>query len=759
MIRRFQDWLKPTSSDPDLAHRQYLLNIVLLGLAGPGFTFGVIMLILWLLDLSPPAGAISGLGVQPFYLLSYWLGRRGRIKLAAYIPASVVFLAMAGSFLQVGVGHISTIGMAMVVVTAGILIGVEAATLFVVLSVIVYLLSGYAQQSGLIPNAMLPAETVVIDAIGLGLGLTVLVIFNWISSREMQRSLRAERDLTARLQVQSRELEHLVQQRTLSLQRKAIQLEATAAIAKLTSELVAPQELMKRVIELIQSRFGYYHVSAFILDETGNWASLAASTGEVGRALMEKHFRLAVGSVSMIGWATANRTLRVAQNVDQDPFYFRMPALADTRSELAIPLIVGNRLIGALDIQSSESEAFTEDDIRTMEAIADELAIAIDSARLLRQTQQQLERFESSYRELAQPSWRRIARSIEESLLQAGIPTPIASDEGLPTFETIERAARNREVVLSEDQREVAIPIQMRGEVIAIIGARKPAEHQRWSHEDLALLQAISSQIALAMESARQYSEEHRRLAELEVVNRVSQAVSQHLRLESLYRVVHAQINQVLGKTDLYFALYDPEASLIRFPYVSEKKNIVELAPIPYGDDLTSLVIRTRQPLLLQEEMQRRARALGAKLEGQVARSWLGVPLLIGDDILGALVVLDREREMRYSEDDAALLTTLASQVATALQNAQLMEQVQRAARRERLIHEITSKVRRAPDFRTILETTTRELSRSLRASRASIQLGIEAERTDSSNEGLQGQTPNPAQDPPSQESDEGAVP
>jgi GAF domain-containing protein len=732
MIRRFQDWLRPTSPDPDTAHRQYLLNIVLLGLAGPGFAFGVIMLVLWLLNLSPPAGVIAGLGVQPFYLLSYWLGRRGRVKLAGYIPASVVFLAMAGSFLQVGVGHISTVGIAMVVVTAGILIGVEAATIFVVLGMVVYLLSGWAQQFGLITAAFPPSETVIIDAIGLGLGLAVLVIFNWISGREMQRALRIERDLTARLQVQSRELEQMVQQRTMSLQRKAAQLETTAAIAKLASEMADPQELMNRAIELTHSRFGYYHVSIFMIDETGNWADLIASTGEVGHALIEKHFRLAVGSVSMIGWATANRSLRMAQDVIEDPFYFKLPALPDTRSELAIPLIVGNRLLGALDIQSTEGDAFGEDDIQAMEAIADELAVAIDSARLLRQTQQQLERFESSYRDLARPSWRRIARSIEGSAFQAGIFSPIIEGEEQRGFDTIDRAAQRREAIVSDDESEMAVPVQMRGEVVATIGARKTGENERWSSEDVALLQAISRQIALALESARQYTEEHRRLAELEVVNRISQAVSQHLRLESLYRVVHAQVHQVLDETDLYFALYDRDANLLRFPYVSENKSVVEVPPVAYGDDLTSLIIRTRQPLLIQSDVERRARALGARLEGRIPRSWLGVPLLIGDDILGALVVLDYDREMRYSEDDAALLTTLASQVATALQNAQLMEQVQRTARRERLIHEITSKVRRAPDFRTILETTARELSRSLRAARASIKLGAEAPGTGS---------------------------
>lgn len=755
MIKRFQDWLKPTSPDPDIAHRQYLLNIVLLGLAGPGFTFGVIMLVLWLLNLSPPAGAIAGLGVQPFYILSYWLGRRGRVKLAAYIPASVVFLVMAGSFLQVGIGHISTVGMAMVVVSAGILIGVEAATLFVVLSMVVYLLSGWAQQYGFISTVFPPSETVIIDAIGLGLGLAVLVIFNWISGREMQRALRLERDLTARLQVQSRELEYLVQQRTLSLQRKATQLETTSTIAKLASEMADPQELMNRAIELIHSRFGYYHVSIFMLDETGNWGNLIASTGEVGHTLIEKHFRLAVGSVSMIGWVTANRSPRIAQDVNEDPFYFRLPTLPDTRSELTIPLIVGNRLLGALDIQSIESDAFTEDDIRTMEAIADELAIAIDSARLLRQTQQQLERFESSYRDLTRPSWRRIARSIEGTVIQAGVLTPILPGEEKHRFDTIDQAAQRQELILSDDEREIAIPVQMRGEVVATIGARRTGDSERWSSEDVALLQAISRQIALALESARQYTEEHRRLAELEVVNRVSQAVSQHLRLESLYRVVHAQIHQVLDETDLYFALYDPEANLIRFPYVSENKSVVNVPPILYGDDLTSLIIRTRQPLLLQKDAERRARALGAKIEGKIARSWLGVPLLIGDDILGALVVLDHEREMRYSEDDAALLTTLASQVATALQNAQLMEQVQRTARRERLIHEITSKVRRAPDFKTILETTARELSRSLRATRASIKLGPEAPKISSMEEFPQEQIQNEREESPPQESSE----
>ena len=718
MNKRFRKLIAGKSQNPDIAHRQYLLNIILLGLAGSGFIFGIVMLILWLLDLSPPTGAIAALCVQPFYILAYILGRRGRVTIAGYIPTTVVFAAMAGSFFQVGVGHISTIGLAMVVITAGILIGAGAATLFTVLGVVAYLIGGWAQLNGYVPTATIPADSIIIDAVGLGLGLLVLVIFNWISNRDMRRTLGLERSLTSRLQAQSHDLEDQVTQRTASLERKAIQLETTAEIARLASEMLDPSELMSKAVNLIQTRFGFYHASIFLLDETGLWAS----TGEAGKALISQHHRLAAGSASIIGWVTANRLPRVTMDVADDPFYFRNPLLPETRSEMAVPLVVGTRLLGALDVHSAVPEAFQEDDVRAIEAIATELAIAIDSTRLILETQRQLERFESSYRDLARQSWRRIARSTGGKDIRIG-PPEITTLEDAPGYKTSYDAEAKRTPVLSDDGRELSVPVQMRGEVIATITARKPNEEDRWSEEDVALLSAVSNQTALALESARQYTEEHRRVAELEVVNRVSQAVSQHLRLDSLYRVVHAQINQVLGETDMYIGLYVKEEEKLRFPYVSESKEVIKVDPLPLEDGLPALIIRTRQPLLLQQDTERRVKALGTDAEDKVARSWLGIPLITGDGILGVIVVQDFEREQRFSEDDAALMTTIASQVATALQNAQLMEQIQRTARRERLIREIASKVRRAPDMKAILSTTARELNRAFNATSTSIQL------------------------------------
>lgn len=722
MINRFRKLLAGTSDKPEIAQRQYLLNVILAAIGVPSLIYGLVMLILWMLDAFPPTGAVVGFILLPFFLASYWLSRRGFVILAALVPTSLVFAVMLASLFLPDLGHVSIIGFALVVVAAGILIGAGAATIFAILSVGAYGLNWWAQINGLAPSAFLPVESAFINTLGLGIGLAVLVIVNWLSDREMRRALRIERELTNRLQVESQNLEDEVRKRTQSLERKAIQLETIAEIARLASEMLDPQELMDQAVEVIRSRFGFYHVSIYLLDDTGNWANLEASTGEAGKTLIAQHHRLATGSASIIGWVTTNRLPRFSMKVSDDPFYYGNPLLPETQSELSVPLMVGPRLLGAVDIHSSQSEGFSEDDIRALEAIAGELAIAIDSSRLIRQTQMQLQRFEASYRDLARQSWSRIAENPGLNTVHLGGST-IGETNEKETFETLELARMKGEPVLSDNELEIAVPVQMRGEVIATIGARRTENDDPWTEDDIALLKAVAGQTALALESARQYTEEHRRVTELEVINRISQAVSQHIRLDSLYRVVHTQINQVLGDTDMYIALYDPDLEQISFLYVYENREVIKVAPMPLGENLPALIIRTQQPLLLSEDTERRAKALGAYSEDQIARSWLGVPLLIGDERIGIMVVQDFENERRYTEDDAALMTTIASQVATALQNAQLMDQIQRTARRERLIHEITSKVRRAPDRKAIMETAAKELNRALNATSTSIQL------------------------------------
>jgi len=171
------------------------------------------------------------------------------------------------------------------------------------------------------------------------------------------------------------------------------QLQAAAEVGRAATSILNIELLLTRALELIRERFGYYHASIFLLDDEGKYAFLRESTGEIGALLKARGHRLAVGSNSIIGWVTANRRPRVASDVGKDPVHFKNELLPDTRSEAAIPLLVGDRLIGALDVQSRASNAFTPADLEVLQILADQLAVAIENGRLFSR-QQRLTQFE-----------------------------------------------------------------------------------------------------------------------------------------------------------------------------------------------------------------------------------------------------------------------------------------------------------------------------------------------------------------------------
>jgi len=160
------------------------------------------------------------------------------------------------------------------------------------------------------------------------------------------------------------------------------QLAAAAEVGRAATSILDIDELMARALELIRERFGYYHASIFLLDDAGEFAVLRESTGEVGKLLKARGHRLAVGSNSLIGWVTANRQARVASDVGKDPFHFKNELLPDTRAEAALPLRLGDRVIGALDVQSRQSEAFKPSDLEVLQILTDQLAVAIENGRL-----------------------------------------------------------------------------------------------------------------------------------------------------------------------------------------------------------------------------------------------------------------------------------------------------------------------------------------------------------------------------------------
>ncbi len=187
----------------------------------------------------------------------------------------------------------------------------------------------------------------------------------------------------------------LLQQANLKLERAALQLQAAAEVSRATGSILDPDELIQQVVKLTCERFGLYYVGLYLVDQTGEvdghpgkWAVLRAGTGEAGRQMVANGRRIEIGGDSMVGWCIANRKSRMEEHVSEEAARQKNPLLPGTRSKLGLPLISRGQAIGAMTIQSAEPAAFSEEDITTLQTMADQLANAIENARLFTERKQ-----------------------------------------------------------------------------------------------------------------------------------------------------------------------------------------------------------------------------------------------------------------------------------------------------------------------------------------------------------------------------------
>lgn len=168
------------------------------------------------------------------------------------------------------------------------------------------------------------------------------------------------------------------------VERQTRQLQAANLVGREVASILDLNELLPRMVDIICETYDFYYAGVFLLDETRQWAVLRAGRGQAGKALIAEGHKLEVGGHSMIGWATGHRQARIALDVGEEAVHFRNPHLPHTRSEMALPLVAGNKVVGALTVQSTQERAFSEEDILTLQTMADHLAVAINNAYLVR---------------------------------------------------------------------------------------------------------------------------------------------------------------------------------------------------------------------------------------------------------------------------------------------------------------------------------------------------------------------------------------
>jgi transcriptional regulator with GAF, ATPase, and Fis domain len=170
------------------------------------------------------------------------------------------------------------------------------------------------------------------------------------------------------------------------LQKQAIRLNASTAVNRAVASILDPQELLQTTVSLVHDLYHLDHVSVYLLDDTRDWAVLHTSTGDAGQELVAHHHRLAVGGESLVGWVCAHRQPRIAPDLSADPVHLENTLLPKTRSELVLPLTTNDTLLGALDLQSARISAFDDDDVRSLQDMADLVALALQNAYSLAET-------------------------------------------------------------------------------------------------------------------------------------------------------------------------------------------------------------------------------------------------------------------------------------------------------------------------------------------------------------------------------------
>jgi len=186
-------------------------------------------------------------------------------------------------------------------------------------------------------------------------------------------------------------VQQLLHQANLKLDRRALQLQAAAEVSRATGSILDPDELIHQVVELTRERFGLYYVGLYLVgrtDETRKWGYLRAGTGEAGRQMVAQGRKIEVGGDSMVGWCIANGRYRLMEDFSAEAALQKNPLLPATRSKLALPLISRGQAIGAMTFQSAQPAAFAEEDITTLQTMADQLANAIENARLFAEHRQ-----------------------------------------------------------------------------------------------------------------------------------------------------------------------------------------------------------------------------------------------------------------------------------------------------------------------------------------------------------------------------------
>lgn len=391
--------------------------------------------------------------------------------------------------------------------------------------------------------------------------ITVLVYFSAKRLQDaMQKAAESEKSLilsNESLKELNRTLENRVETRTAELtvangrnERRARQFGAIAHVARTITSLQDEDPLLSRLAHIISEHFGFYHVGIFLTDEEQQYVILRASNSESGRRMLARRHKLMIGRAGIVGHVASSGTPRIALDVESDAAFKENPDLPDTRSEMALPLKIGDQIIGILDLQSTEPNTFIPEDTEVIYALADQVAIALQNARSHETTRRLLEEAQRTSGTYLKEAWR-LLQTQEETLGY------LVSDDGLKPLEKfisaphIRKAVSQGEMLIENgDSATLAVPVRLRGEVVGVLDIHVPAGHD-WDSDEVDIVKAVADRLSLALESATLLKSTQKR-AELErLTAEISGKISASINLRNVLETAVEELGHALPGSEV----------------------------------------------------------------------------------------------------------------------------------------------------------------------------------------------------------------
>lgn len=548
-----------TSTSPLQAWRTSVLNVLLTIAAIATLpVLGYVFLQAFQIPGQWPAAAAFTLCYLLVAVLT--LGRRLDVRVRAWGFLLVVYAVGTLALARGGLAGDGRTYLLALPVLAVILIGVRSGLVMTAISLTTYaVFAALAHLGQLGPwllrsdNPLNLEEWIAVGAV-MAVAMALFMVLLWQFVRFQQNILDAERAQAAELAqttqlLQERAVE-LEKTNTLLAERTEL-LTFTAQVMEHISSLTDEQSIMERFVHLVAERLDIYHVGLFLREPQEAFAVLRAASSDAGQKMVQQGYRVQVGSDDPVSQALRGAIGTLASVVPGS-----ISPLPQTRWRIALPLQVRGKTIGVLDLQFSSEAPPSQERLETLRMLAGQLAISLDNARLFQQAQESLEAERQARGELSREAWAELLRTQPRLGFIRNRSGLAPADGSRPTMQMTLRTGPTTPGDSSANR--LAVPIQVRGQVIGMIEARKP--QGAWARDEIALVETLTEQLGVALESARLYQDTQRRAMREQLVGEVATRVRESLDIESVLKTAAEQIRQSLGMQQVTVQLASEEA-------------------------------------------------------------------------------------------------------------------------------------------------------------------------------------------------------